>query len=225
MKVKLTIGLVLLTLASGGWWLYNDRAFIPKIHSPHSRPVIILDNVKEYSLVQLAQANNLMPDINHDWAADKTFIPPPVSYIRIEYLASEVEKPLSKIYVADQAFPYNVWIMEAVLVTKLPRMQQLLYTTNKLPCALDSGSSEAGADQFEILLRSGKGPLKRCLISFEAGCKYIHSIGKLPRADLIGDPSYPLSELVGLEHRIECPKPLFEFGPVSWTPKHRASPA
>ena len=174
-------------------------------------PVAIADSTKTYSIVQRAQLER--PDelpMPHgdaelaDWAAhydDKTYVPPSVSYVRVEYLASAVEKPYPKIFFADQSFPTDTMMLENVAIVKPAAMVKILSSAENLSCDPNSAVSVGRTDQVEILIRSANKTLKRCLLSIKAGCKYMTQLSRLTH-EIKGNDSEYLPEL---ESRLACP--------------------
>lgn len=140
-----------------------------------------------------------------DWAAhydDKTYVPPSVSYVRVEYLASAVEKPYPKIFFAEQSFPTDMMMLENVAIVKPTAMAKILSSANHLSCDPNSSMPEKWTDQMEILIRPANNPLKRCLLSIKAGCRYLMRLQHLTH-DLKGEQSKYL--LPNLERRLACP--------------------
>jgi hypothetical protein len=139
-----------------------------------------------------------------DWAAhygDKTYVPPSVSYVRVEYLASAVEKPYPKIFFAEQSFPTDAMMLENVAIVKPAAMAKILSSAEALSCDPNSATSGVRTDQVEVLMQSSNKTLKRCLLSIPTGCKYMTQLNHLTH-ELKGNDSEYLPEL---EHRLACP--------------------
>lgn len=174
-------------------------------------PVTIADTAKTYSIVQRAQLER--PDelpMPHgdaelaDWAAhydDKTYVPPSVSYVCVEYLASAVEKLYPKIFYAEQSFPTDTIMLENVAIVKPAAMAKILSSADHLSCDPSSSVLEKWTDQVEILIRPANKTLKRCLLSIKAGCKYMTRLSRLTH-EINGNVSEYLPEL---ERRLACP--------------------
>ncbi len=207
MRFLQLIGFVIICwAAAAGWWLYDRGLSAPDILRAHIHPIVIADEATTYSPSQLEQMRDTSPDMRHDYGLDKTFAPAHITYVRVEYLASRVDKPFPKIYVADAAFPYNKWTLESVLVTKPEAMQQVMSRAESLPCAPDSGNARAGTDRFEILIRPANQHLERCLVSKTTGCSFLDAERRLTEVNAVGDAEYPLSEMEELRSRVDCPK-------------------
>ncbi|MGA9658726.1 MAG: hypothetical protein WBQ60_06475 [Asticcacaulis sp.] len=209
MKITRSIAVVSVgvgVIAVAGGLLYAQGGIIPKIfhnNSHYNHGIMIADNVTRYSPAQLQQLSREVP-VRYDYAAGKSYVPPSVNYIRVEYLASHETKSFPKIFIADKAFPYNPWIMESVWVVTSIRMRKILRYADDLNCSSDSGDLRAGMNRVEVLLREGDQHLRRCLISRKAGCKYLHSLYKIPPTDLVDDSSSPKSELEVLKNGMGC---------------------
>lgn len=203
--MRLTTLLILLAAAAG--WLALNRG----VESPANPfpPAVIADTVTDYSPAQLWQPSKGPSDMLHDFASDRTYVPHAISYIRLEYLASEVTKPYPKLFVADAAFPANRWIVEQVTVVDPKTMPPVFSSAADLPCARDSGDLTAGADRFEIRIHKGSGPLQRCLVSFATGCRYIGTLRVLTGHAQKPSEYEPESDLAFVERASKCPKALF----------------
>jgi hypothetical protein len=178
-------------------------------------PVTIADNTKNYSVIQRAQLENSgklpMPTSEAEltnWAAhseDKAYVPPSISYVRVEYLASQVEKPYPKIFFAEQSFPTDTMMLENVAIVKQAAMTKILSSADNLSCEANSGTLSGRSDQVEVLMRPANRPLKRCLLSIKAGCRYLTRLRRLTY-ELKGEASEHL--LPGLQSRLACPASL-----------------
>lgn len=209
MRTALIILAILALLLGGaafaGWVLFNYGVEW-SWDAPHGHPATVADTTTEYSLSQLQEAGKAdlraIPD--HNPFEDKSYVPPQISYVRFEFLASRVDKPFPKIFVADQAFPYNMWSLESVLAVRSDAMRQVLSSTGDLSCSADSATS-IGVDRVEVLVRPAHASLKRCLISKADGCKYLDRLQRLIAGRIIGEAALPLDEMRELHARMECP--------------------
>lgn len=205
MRLGFIIGIVLVGVAAAGWWLYDRSWLLSDVSGRHASPAAIADTVTGYSRTQLEEMGKAEIDMRFDKFEDKTFVPPSVSYVRVEYLASRVDKPFPKIYVADGLFPADAPMLESVLTVTPKAMRLTLLRASNLPCQPDSANMKAGADRFEVLLRPSRGQLRRCLIPKETGCRFIDALRRQTAGEVIGDASLPLSEMDSLQRRISCP--------------------
>lgn len=212
MKKLMTTLVLLLAIATGGaWYAYQygyrlpDR---PDWHKGLIAPVAISDPVASYSLIQkyqIERPDRPFPDgkaETNEWVAhseDKSFVPHGLRYVRVEYLASQVEKPYPKIFFAEQDFPTDIWTLEDVVVVKPGTMVKILSSAESLSCEPNSGVQTERTDQVEVLMRSADKQLKRCLLNSSSGCQYLNRLHQLARElnDTRGfDPE--------LEQRMKC---------------------
>ncbi len=198
----------------GGYLYYSPFDWFGRLHGQIA-PVTIADNTKKYSAIQRAEVEKSgklpMPMSEAEltnWAAhfeDKTYVPASISYVRVEYLASQVEKPYPKIFLAEQSFPTDTMMLENVAIVKQAAMTKILSSADSLSCKASSGTLIGMSDKVEVLMRPANRPLKRCLLSVKAGCRYLTRLRHLTHESKSEASEHLLS---GLQSRLACPVSL-----------------
>ena len=210
MKRILIALLLLISMAASGWLLYQNGFTFPNRlgnQDGHIPPVAIADTATAYTL---AQRENLEKSRPHgldpvwiDHFEDRSFVPPPINYVRLEYYPRSQEKMLSKIFLADSSFPINLWDEEYVAIVKTHTIRSVLTGMENLNCESNSNDLNAHVERLEILLRSSESQLKRCLLRHGAACRFMRHIKWQTLSDFKTDrvSRYYLAELM---HKMEC---------------------
>ena len=218
-KIPITLSLLIAVLAGVAGYLYVsgiDPANWFGRHNGKTAPVSITDTTKNYSYVQRLQLERPDEPFPHtdaerqEWvnSDNRTYVPPEISYVRVEYLASKVDKPYPKIFFADLNFPTDIWMLENVAVVKPATISSVLSSADALACEPNSAVLGKWTDQMEILIRPANKPLKRCLLSVKSGCRYLMRLHFLT-SELKGNKDeYLLPEI---EHRLDCPTLLWPW--------------
>ncbi len=193
------------------WWgcdagLWRAPSFGPAA-KPHS--AVVDTHATAYSPGQLLGPSHLTVGMTHRYWEDETFIPVPDTYVRLEFLASHVEKPFPVLYVIDRPEPMNIWRFEFEIEARPQAIGQFQRLAGDLSCDPRSGDMTAtDNDLFEVRWRGPGEPLRRCLISKEAGCDYLRRVRV--RLELIDREDYRFKDTMQeLQGRMGCSRTLY----------------
>ncbi len=193
------------------WWSYDAGLWrAPPVGlAAHSNSAVVDTHATAYSPGQLLGPSHLTVGMTHRYWEDETFIPVPDTYVRLEFLASHVEKPFPVLYVIDRPEPMNIWRFEFEIEARPQAIGQFQRLAGDLSCDPRSGDMTAtDNDLFEVRWRGPGEPLRRCLISRAAGCDYLRKVRvRLQLIDqMAADKRDELSEL---QTMMSCSRTLY----------------
>jgi len=196
-----------------GWQLF-ELQFLSLPFEGHkaAQPATIRSTAFAFSPAQqLSAGGNARYLDTHDYAADETFVPAPTKYVRLEFLASVVERPFQIFFFSDRPFPVNSFRFEFDVPVSPAITGHVLHDAQKLSCTTGSGDMAIRNDLFDVRYRDEDNIVHRCVISKKDGCAFL----KRSRIylQLFAHPSREtISEMVDLERRAACNQTLLDWG-------------
>ena len=209
--------ITLFTLVAGlalGWWGLFDLGLLPalRLGRPQSASAAIIpDTATTYSHGQLLYAGREGYDLSHarDYFEQPTYIPRPLTYVRLAFIASVVEKPYTVFYFTGAPIPVSAFGFETNIAVKPATLNHLFNAAGSLPCAPNSNDLKIrGGDVFDVRRRGPDGIVRRCIIPKTLGCAFLRQTANYLHVMDSRQENAFLS-IADTQRRVDCKRRLF----------------